>query len=154
MTRAVVVSGSRRTEHRPTAEYEALFAEFLAPFVSDDAVVYVGGAEGIDSLALTWLMANTTTRVVVAAPGTVSGQPAEARAAIAAAVERSARIEVVELRHPEFPSASAYHSRNRWMVDRAGLLVAFPHGDNPSSGTIYTANYAAERGLPRVIVPI
>jgi len=61
---------------------------------------------------------------------------------------------VVELRHPEFPSAAAYHNRNRWMVDRAGLLVAFPQGNNPSSGTIYTVNYAAERDLPRVIVPI
>src|SRR5439155_20830367 len=104
--------------------------------------------------ALIWLVANTTARVVVAAPGTVRGQPEEAQAAIVAAVERSSQVEVVELCHPEFPSAAAYHSRNRWMVDRAGLLVAFPCGNNPSSGTIYAANYAPERGLPRVIVPI
>jgi predicted Rossmann fold nucleotide-binding protein DprA/Smf involved in DNA uptake len=154
MTRAVVVSGSRRTAHREVAEYDALFAEFLAPFVSDDAVIYVGGAKGIDSLALTWLVRNTDARLVVAAPDTVSSQPEEAQAAIAAALERSIRVEVVELRHPEFPSAAAYHSRNRWMVDRAGLLVAFPNGNNPSSGTIYTITYAAARNLPRLIVPI
>src|SRR5215510_10005139 len=141
MTRAVVISGSRSTEHRPAAEYDALFAEFLTPFVADDATVYVGAAKGIDSLALTWLVARTMARVVVAAPGTVGGQPAEARAAIATALEHGDRVEVVELCHPEFPSLVAYHSRNRWMVDRAGLLVAFPRGNNPSSGTIYTANY-------------
>lgn len=154
MTRPVVVSGSRCTEHRPQQEYDGLFAEFLAPFVSDDAVVYVGGAKGIDSLALTWLVANTAARAVVTTPGTVSGQPEEAQEAIAAALAHESRVEVVELRHPDFPSAAAYHSRNRWMVDRAGLLVAFPRGDNPSSGTWYTAGYAADHGLPRVIVPI
>src|SRR4051812_47465827 len=103
MTRAVVISGSRNTEHRPLQDYDAFFTEFLAPFVSDNAVVYVGGAKGIDSLALIWLVANTTARVVVAAPGTVRGQPEEAQAAIVAAVERSSQVEVVELCHPEFP---------------------------------------------------
>jgi predicted Rossmann fold nucleotide-binding protein DprA/Smf involved in DNA uptake len=154
MTRPVVISGSRDTEHRPAADYEALFSEFLAPFVEDGTTVYVGGAKGIDSLALTWLTANTGARAVVAAPGTVSGQPAEAQAAIAAALQRSPRVEVVELRHPEFPSAAAYHSRNRWMVDRARLLVAFPRVNNPSSGTVYTINYAVGQGLPYVVVPI
>jgi predicted Rossmann fold nucleotide-binding protein DprA/Smf involved in DNA uptake len=155
MTRAVVISGSRATDHRPAEEYHALFTEFLAPFVAVDTVVYVGGAKGIDSLALTWLVTNTGARVVIAVPGTVDGQPEEAQARIAAAQRQGdARVEVVELGHAEFPSAPAYHSRNRWMVDRAGLLVAFPYGDNPTSGTWYTANYAAERGLPRVIVPI
>src|SRR5438045_376148 len=149
MTRAVVISGSRSTEHRPPAEYDALFAEFLAPFVTEGTTVYVGGAKGIDSLVLTWLAAHTGAHVVVAAPGMVSGQPEEAQAAIAAALERSRRVVVVELRHPEFPSEAAYHSRNRWMVDRAELLVAFPRGNNPSSGSLYTAHYAAERGLPR-----
>jgi predicted Rossmann fold nucleotide-binding protein DprA/Smf involved in DNA uptake len=154
MTRALVISGSRRTEHRPPKDYDALFSEFLAPFVVDSTTVYVGGAVGIDSLALTWLVANTQARVVIAAPSTVSGQPEEAQAAIAAALESSAHVEVVELRHPEFPSAAAYHSRNRWMVDQAGLLVAFPRGNNPSSGTIYTVNYAAEHGLLYIVVPI
>src|SRR5262249_55363182 len=125
MTRAVVISGSRDTEDRPPAEYDVLFDEFLAPFVAVGTTVHVGGAKGIDSLALTWLVANSEAHVVVAAPGTVSGQPEEARVAITTALERSTRVEVVELCHPEFPSAAAYHSRNRWMVDRAGLLVAF-----------------------------
>lgn len=154
MTRAVVISGSRSTEHRPPADYAALFGEFVAPFVADGTVVYIGGAQGIDSLALAWLATHTDGRVVVAAPGTVSGQPAEARAAIAAALAHSKRVEVIELRHPDFPSTAAYHSRNRWMVDRAELLLAFPHGNDPLSGTLYTVNYAADRGLPRIIVPI
>jgi predicted Rossmann fold nucleotide-binding protein DprA/Smf involved in DNA uptake len=154
MTRPVVISGSRDTGHRPQDEYDELFAEFVRPFVPEGTVVYVGGAKGIDSLALVWLIADTEAQIVVAVPGSVSDQPDEAQEAIATAARRGPRVQVIELRHPEFPSAAAYHSRNRWMVDRAGLLVAFPRGDDPASGTWYTANYAAERGLPRVVVPI
>lgn len=154
MTRSVVISGSRRTEHRAVGEYDELFAEFLGPFVPGDAVVYVGGAKGIDSLALTWLATNTSAQIVVAAPGALADQPKEARAAVAAAVNQASWVEVVELRHPEFPSTTAYHSRNRWMVDRARLVVAFPRGNDPASGTWHTVHYAAELGLPRIIVPI
>lgn len=152
MTAAVVISGSRQTEHRIPQDYDRLFAEFVAPFVQEETSVLVGGAKGVDSLALIWLATHTRARLVVVAPGVVAGQPEEAQAAIAAARE-SGRTEVVELHHPEFPSAAAYHARNRWMVDRAGLLIAFPVGQGPGSGTWYTIDYAAERGLPRLIVP-
>jgi predicted Rossmann fold nucleotide-binding protein DprA/Smf involved in DNA uptake len=149
----VVISGSRSTQHRPQHDYDNLFAEYLAPFLGQEVLVILGGATGIDTLALDWVLAQTNARILVAVPGTVDDQPEEARESIAAA-RRNQRVEVVELRHPDFPSTAAYHSRNRWMVDRAGLVVAFPRGDNPTSGTWYTIGYAADHGLPRLIVPI
>ena len=154
MTLAVVVSGSRRTEHRPASDYDGLFGVYLAPFVAVGGSVFVGGAVGVDTLASRWLVRHTAARLKVVVPGTVGDQPGEAREVIAAARARPSLFELTELRHPSFPSAAAYHARNRWMVDRAGLLVAFPCGDDPKSGTAYTINYAAERGLPRLIVPI
>jgi predicted Rossmann fold nucleotide-binding protein DprA/Smf involved in DNA uptake len=154
VTPAIVISGSRQTEHRGQDEYERLFTEFLAPFANTDQTrVFVGGAKGIDSLALTWLVNSTPANIVVAAPGTVEQQPDEAKAAITDALG-SGRVEVVELAHPEFPSTAAYHARNRWMVDRAQLLVAFPYGNDPNSGTWYTTRYAADQAKPRLIVPI
>lgn len=154
MTPAIVISGSRQTGRRSQEEYERLFTEFLAPFANtDEARVFVGGAKGIDSLALTWLVKRTAAHVVVAAPGTVEQQPDEAKAAITEALS-SGRVEVVELAHPEFPDTAAYHARNRWMVDRAQLLVAFPYGNDPNSGTWYTIRYAADQAKPRLIVPI
>ncbi|MEJ3742806.1 DNA-processing protein DprA [Actinomycetes bacterium KLBMP 9797] len=154
MTSEVAISGSRMTEHRSREGYEDLFAEFLAPFANrSGARIFVGGAKGIDSLVLTWLAQHTSAAIVVAVPGTVSGQPAEAQAAILEG-QQTGQVDVVELAHPAFPSAAAYHARNRWMVDRSRLLIAFPHGDDPRSGTWYTIGYVAEQGKPRLIVPI
>lgn len=62
--------------------------------------------------------------------------------------------EIVELRQVGHPSAEAYHYRNRWMVDRGQLVIAFPRGEDQTSGTWYTVNYAAEQGKPRLIVPV
>jgi len=153
VTSTIAISGSRKTGHRRQEEYDRLFEEFLGPFATDQAQVYIGGAIGIDSLALTWLVDRTAANIVVAAPGTVEQQPDEAKATITQAL-RSQRVKVVELAHPDFPSATAYHARNRWMVDRAQLLIAFPHGDDPSSGTWYTIRYATDQTKPRLIVPI
>ncbi len=40
------------------------------------------------------------------------------------------------------------------MVDRGQLVIAFPRGEDQTSGTWYTVNYAAEQGKPRLIVPV
>jgi predicted Rossmann fold nucleotide-binding protein DprA/Smf involved in DNA uptake len=154
MTGAVVVSGSRQVAHRPLTDYDGLFAAYLAPFVSSDSVVFVGGAVGIDSLALVWLVRHTTARLQVVVPATVADQPAEAQEAVAQARAEWSEVVLTELRLPEFPGRAAYHARNRWMVDRAALVVAFPLGNDLASGTNHTIDYAASRGLARMVVPI
>lgn len=151
---AITITGTRATQHRQSAEYHEIFAEYIAPFADDRAHFYIGGASGIDSLALLWLTHETTSKVTVAVPGTVSAQPADARHAIATAQEEGGLTELVELRHDRHPSAEAYHFRNRWMVDRSEFVIAFPHGDDRTQGTWYTADYAAEQGKPQLVVPV
>jgi hypothetical protein len=155
MPTAITITGTRETQHRPTADYEEIFADFLGPFAVQRARFYVGGAIGIDALSLLWLSRKTPSMITVAVPGTVSGQPDDARRAIASAIsEDPGRIEVIELGHAAHPSAEAYHFRNRWMVDRSEFVIAFPHDDDHSRGTWYTADYAAGQGKPRLIIPI
>lgn len=151
--RAVTITGSRSTEHRPAQFFQRMFAAYLAPFARSDARFYVGGAVGVDTLALDWLAANTDASIVVTVPRMVADQPREAAHAIATWYERDRLAEVVELQAPML-GTDAYHARNRWMVDRSDFVVGFPHGGDYRSGTWYTVNYAAERGKPRLIVPI
>lgn len=147
--RTVAITGTRNTRHRSPGEYATLFADYLGPF--GDSHFYIGGAKGIDSMALLWLAGNTQAHITIVAPGRVDQQPADARQAISRCRDRIKEIvelKAVELRTP------AYHERNRYMVDRSSMVIGFPHGDEPQSGTWQTLNYAAGLGLPRLIVPI
>ncbi|WP_461081940.1 LOG family protein [Streptomyces deserti] len=148
--RTVAITGTRNTGHRSLDEYARLFADYLGPFASS-AHFYIGGAKGIDSLSLLWLAGNTTADLTIVVPGTVDQQPAEARQAIARTRDRIK--EIVELRASELKSP-AYHARNRWMVDHAGLTVGFPHSTESSLGTWQTLSYTADQGKPRLIVPV
>ena len=47
----------------------------------------------------------------------------------------------------------AYHLRNRWLVDRASLLLAFWDGQ-PRSGTGATVAYARRRGVAVQVVEV
>lgn len=147
--RTVAITGTRNTGHRTLDGYAQIFADYLGPFA--DAHFYIGGAKGIDSLALLWLAGNTKARNTIVVPGRVDQQPADARQAIARSRDRI--TEVVELGAPELKSA-AFHARNRWMVDRATMTIGFPKSDEPNSGTWQTLNYTADRGKPRLIVPV
>ncbi|MFF2405998.1 hypothetical protein [Streptomyces sp. NPDC058092] len=127
----------------------ALFATYLGAFAH--SAFYIGGAKGIDSWALLWLAESTCADITIVVPGTVAQQPQEARQAVAHT--RNRIKEVVELGAPEL-CADAYHARNRWMVDRSALTIGFPHRSESSLGTWQTINYTADRGKPRLIVPV
>jgi predicted Rossmann fold nucleotide-binding protein DprA/Smf involved in DNA uptake len=150
---AVTITGSRRTEHREPAEYVLLFDTYLRPFAGEGSHVYVGGALGIDTLALDWLVEHARAALTVVVPCTLADQPEPARHTVLSATGRAQRLELVELGAPRL-SAEAYHTRNRWMVDHSNLVIGFPHGDDPRSGTWYTIGYGADQGRPRLIVPI
>lgn len=150
---AVTITGSRHTEHRKPAEYWLLFDAYLEPFVGKGSYVYVGGALGIDTLALDWLVERTEAALTVVVPCTLADQPEHARQTALSATGRTHRVSLVELGAPRL-GVDAYHARNRWMVDRSDLVIGFPRGDSPGSGTWYTIHYGAERARPRLIVPI
>lgn len=150
---AVTITGSRCTGHREPADYGLLFNVYLRPFAGEGAHLYVGGALGIDTLALDWLAEHAPAALTVVVPCTLADQPEQARRTVLRATRRAQRVSLVELGAPQL-GAEAYHTRNRWMVDRSDLVIGFPHGDDPRSGTWYTIQYGADQGRPRLIVPI
>ncbi|MFE6163861.1 hypothetical protein ACFQ7F_33665 [Streptomyces sp. NPDC056486] len=152
MSLAVAITGTRSTDHRELTWFASVFGTYLGPFADDEAHFYIGGAVGIDSLSLLWLAGNSKSKITVVAPGTVEQQPADARQAIVRCRNRIA--EVVELRADELRTP-AYHARNRWMVDHSDMVIGFPvEGPEGTSGTWQTINYGAEKGKPRLIVPV
>ncbi|GAA1528196.1 hypothetical protein GCM10009678_07430 [Actinomadura kijaniata] len=152
MPTTVTITGTRSTGHRPLTDYREIFEEFVRPFArSSDVRFYLGGAAGIDSLALLWLAGETDVALTVAVPAKLGDQPADARRAIATARE-TGRVELVELGGET--RTSGYHSRNRWMVDRSKFVIGFPRAGTTTSGTYYTLDYGAQQGKPRLVVPI
>jgi predicted Rossmann fold nucleotide-binding protein DprA/Smf involved in DNA uptake len=149
---AAAITGTRQTGHRQHAWFQELFATYLRPWAAHGAQFYLGGAVGIDSLALLWLAVHSRARITVVVPGTIAQQPVPARQTIAHCRDRIA--EMVELGATDL-STPAYHARNRYMVDRAQMVIAFPlEGLEAPSGTWQTINYACGQGKPRLIVPI
>ncbi|MFQ6142641.1 DNA-processing protein DprA [Streptomyces seoulensis] len=152
MPMAVAISGTRKTGHHELGWFGDLFDQYLTPWATPDAHFYIGGARGIDSLSLLWLAGNSSSKITIVVPGTLRQQPADARQAIARCRERISLI--VELAAEELRTP-AFHDRNRYMVDHAQMVIGFPLGDAAEgSGTWQTITYAAERGKPRLIVPI
>ncbi|GAA1009404.1 hypothetical protein Aple_046280 [Acrocarpospora pleiomorpha] len=152
MPKSLTITGSRSTQHRELSEYRDLFAAYIGPFAVPDSHFYLGGASGIDSLALLWLSDNTSARLTVVVPATLADQPADARHAVATVRDSGRLDDLVELKGEA--RTTGYHARNRWMVDRSEFIIGFPLATDLSSGTAYTLDYAATHGKPRLIVPI
>jgi hypothetical protein len=69
---AVTIIDSRYPEHHEPAGYGLLFEAYLRPFAGEGPHVYVGGAPGIDTLALGWLVEHTPAALTVVVPCTVA----------------------------------------------------------------------------------
>ena len=147
----ITITGTRDLPDPPGAT-EVLLEEHLGPYAAAGHGFFVGGAMGVDTLALEWLLTRRAP-VTVVVPATVEDQPTPARDRIRQA-ERAGLAEVVELRHPDFPKTEAYHARNRWMADRSELVIGFPLAGRGGGGTWYTLDYAASKDMPRLIIPI
>ena len=151
VARHVTITGTRSIPGE--SELPGLFDGYLQPFADPDAHFYLGGAAGIDTAALDWLADRSQASLTVVVPCAVADQPAAAAASIRRWQDAGRLVEVVELGADRLGTA-AYHARNRWMVDRSGFVIGFPRGAEPTSGTWYTVNYAAEQGKPRLVVPV
>ncbi|NKZ03304.1 hypothetical protein [Actinomadura latina] len=151
MPQAVTITGTRSTGHRNLAEYRELFEDYVRPFAQPGVRFHLGGASGIDSLALLWLAGETDTELVVAVPAKLADQPADARHAVETARVADRLTDLVELGGQT--RTAGYHARNRWMVDRSQLTIGFPHTAS-GGGTWYTLDYTASQDKPRLIVPV
>lgn len=152
MERNVAITGTRSIGDAPGDKLAEMFEAYLRPFA--DAHFYVGGASGVDTAALQWLARNTGATLTVVVPCRIVDQPAGSAAVIDGLRGEGRLADVVEMGATLLGKA-AYHARNRWMVDHAGLVIGFPRGDESvGGGTWYTLNYAAEQGKARLVVPL
>lgn len=152
MPLAATITGTRSTAHRPLEDYRTRFETYLLPFTSTQMRIYLGGATGIDSLALLWLATETQASLTVVCPATLADQPADARHAITTVRGRGRLDDLVELRGQL--RTAGFHARNRWMVDRSEFVIGFPLADGHSGGTHYTLDYASSQSKPHLIVPV
>ena len=154
MERSVAITGTRSIGDAPVDRLAELFPAYLGPFAGPTSHFYLGGASGIDTAALQWLAGNSEAALTVVLPCRIVDQPA-GPAEVIEGLRRAERLaDVVEMGATLLGKA-AYHARNRWMVDQAGLVIGFPRADESTGGgTWYTLNYAAEQGRARLVVPI
>jgi hypothetical protein len=152
----IAVTGTRAVPEPAPDAVRLTMAGHLAPFCASDTTWLLGGAAGIDTLALSWLAERPDRgRIVVAVPVTVDAQPAVAGNAIRAAMRAHRLAELVELNHPDGLGTAAYTARNRWLVDRADLVLGFPLAPtDDGSGTWETMRYARAGGRPVVVVAL
>lgn len=153
---SIAVTGTRAVPDATPHTVQAALADHLGPFCAQDTTWLLGGAAGIDTLALAWLADQSDRgRIVVAVPVTVAAQPAAAAAAIRAAEVAGRLDELVELNHPDGLGAAAYTARNRWLVDRADVVVGFPlTPTDDGSGTWETLRYARAARRPVVVAAL
>lgn len=150
----IAITGTRQPEQH-LGRLAAHFDDLLARFAGAETSWLLGGAAGVDTLALRHLAAGGTGRLIVAVPTRQSDQPADARAAIdqAAAIGRLDRL--IELAHPEGIGEAAFTARNRWLVEHADLVIGFPLAAvDDGSGTWQTLNYAAVLGRPYLVASL
>lgn len=152
----IAVTGTRAVPDTAPASVSATLADHLRPFCAPDTTWLLGGAAGIDTVALAWLAEEPARgRIVVAVPVTAAAQPAAAAAAIERANHAGRIDKLVELNHPEGLGAAAYTARNRWLVEEADLVVGFPLTPaDDGSGTWETLRYAHARRRPVVVAAL
>lgn len=144
--RSVAFTGHRNYDRHPLAEPAALERTVEELYRRGMRIFYSGMAPGFDLAAaecVLRLRARHGDVCLVAAipcPGQADRFPAAVRMRYRRIVER-ADCQVVVCKENR---ASSYLARDRYMVDRSGLLVAFYDGSK--GGTHYTVHYARRLG--------
>ncbi len=126
---------------------ELVIAELAAAGVSD---FYCGGAVGFDTSAeLAVLRARGSgepvrLRLILPSPDMTKSWSSSDSAVLAGIQRLADSAEYMS----DLYSRQAIFDRNRALVDRSGLCVAWMKPDTRRGGTFYTVNYAAKRGIP------
>lgn len=147
----ITITGPRDVDDIDIRDFGILFRGLLLPFDGPDTKWLVGGARGVDTIALRWLFYECRGPVVVVVPSLLNEQPQESIQAVRDfQLYSPERINVVELKHENFPMPAAFHDRNHYMVDASNLVAGFPHRTRPSNGTRATLKYAKEMNVARL----
>lgn len=148
----ITITGTRQVAGIKMRTFGQMFRTFLAPFDGPETRWLVGGARGIDTIALHWLWLHGSGQIMVVVPDILNCQPRESIDMVRdVQLHAPERITIIELKHENFPMSNAFHDRNHYMVDASDLVVGFPHRTRPSNGTRATLQYAKDRGVPRLV---
>jgi hypothetical protein len=143
----VAISGTREVSREDSPIIEDHMMEVLS---ERPAEILFGGARGADTIALaaacTALAGVRPPKLVVIVPKRLKDQPVEAQE-----WARECADEILELQLPRLDT-EAYRRRNRELVARADVLVAF--WDGRSGGTRMTIGLAEAAGIRVEIVPL
>jgi predicted Rossmann fold nucleotide-binding protein DprA/Smf involved in DNA uptake len=137
---ALTITGSRDISD---FDPEPLFRTALGSFMGQQRIWLLGGALGIDHMAIKWLLANQE-QVVAIVPFTIREQPVAVHETLGK-VHRC-----IELRYGK--TKKAYLDRNTYMVDRSIAVIAFWNGEK--GGTWATVQYAMKARKQVHVYPI
>jgi hypothetical protein len=148
----ITITGPRDVVGIEMKTFGRLFRTFLAPFDGSQTTWLVGGAAGLDTIALHWLWLEGRGHVMVIVPDIVNNQPHESVDMIRnVQLHAPERLSVIELEHENFPMPNSFHDRNHYMVDASDLVIGFPHRTKKCNGTRATLQYAMDRGVARLV---
>ncbi len=127
---------------------EALYRAVVAACQAGRRTFLCGMAPGFDTLAGLQVLrargAGCGARLVCAVPyaGVADRRPRPDRYAFEHLCREAGEVVTLSPRY----FTGCFHARNRWLVDRAGLLICYHCG--VPGGTAYTVRYAQSKGLP------
>lgn len=143
----VAISGIRNVSRQDLVVIEGVISEVLADRPSE---MIFGGARGTDTVALAAacavLQGQSPPALTVIVPKRIRDQPQSAQDWI-----RECADEVIELQASRL-NTEAYRRRNRELVSRADLLIAFWDGE--STGTRMTIGLAEDAGIAVDVIPL
>lgn len=151
--RSITITGTRQIINGEKLKLIKVFDQIFPMWNTETTTWLVGGADGVDTHALVWLLENTFGKINIVVPHTVVNQPIKARTIIENA-RSFPNVTITELKHYSFPSSDSFHDRNHYMVDRSHLVLGFPHAFKRSSGTNQTLKYAADNNVPLFRIPV
>lgn len=137
---SIAIAGSRDVGSETA---RLLFEQHLSPLLYQSRTWLLGGARGIDQLAIEWLLERNETCWLVI-PYTMASQPKWMQPLF----EQADRV--VELQLPRRKSACAF--RNRYMVDLCGIVIGFRSGKG--TGTLPILKYALRQQKEVHAIPI
>lgn len=137
---SIVITGSRDVSRETV---RPLFEQHLSYLIGQQRTWLLGGARGIDQWAVEWLSElNEICWLVI--PYTLATQPLRMQPWF----EQADRV--LELQLPKRKSAYAF--RNRYMVDRCGIVIGFRAGKG--TGTLAILKYALRQQKEVHAIPV
>lgn len=147
MTTTITVTGSAVLNETQVLESLQLLRAHVAPLLTRDTRVLLGGQPGIESLALHWLCRETTAIAMIVTVGKLADQSARIREQLEtflAQANSGASVEVIELEGDPHNEAALLR-QHEWMVNNSDMYVAILAGKTSDAPSIamHTARYAA-----------